>query len=70
MKLLKKIKCIAASAAVLLTATFAGMRVSAEEDIYTVTGNLLQDGYLYDTTYDVERTLYNAGVNTSLEKEL
>ena len=53
----KKLKYVASGAAVLLTVVFAGVQVSAEEQIITETVNLLQDGGLYETSYSVQLPL-------------
>ena len=64
----KKLKYVASGAAVLLTVVFAGVQVSAEEQIITETVNLLQDGGLYETSYSVQLPLYEASTMEAFEE--
>ena len=64
-------KYLAAGAAVLLTTVFAGITVSAEEEWFTAEpSNVLQEGGLYETSYEYKLPTYEASTAESLEAKL
>lgn len=64
-------KYLSAGAAVLLTTVFAGFTVSAEEEWITdESSHILQEGGLYETSYEYKLPTYEASTNASLEATL
>ncbi len=69
----RKLKCIAAAAALLVTAAFAGITVSAgaePELVIADKSHILQEGGLYETSYEHQLPSYEASELDSLETKL